>query len=159
MFDWKSLKETSLSCRQAIAGLLRGESERADIIPPTWNNNLHWHAGHLVTTPHLLTYGVLGEPIRIPTDYRKWFAKGTSPAAWGDDPVPPFESLVAQLVDVVPTIFEELETRADERFARAYTTSLGIELRTPAESLLFSMIHDGIHIGMIQTLKRGLNAM
>jgi len=159
MIDWKTLKEQTMGARRAIAGLLSDETHRAHLQAPTWKNNLHWHAGHLVTTPHLLTYGVMGEPIVIPEDYRRWFAKGTSPATWGNDPVPSFESLVEQVVVVVPGVFDAFEERADVPLPQPYATSLGVILRTPAEALNFSLVHDGIHIGMIQAFKRGLNAM
>jgi hypothetical protein len=159
MIDWSILREQTLGFRRAIAGMLEGEGRRAGIRPPTWNNNLHWHAGHLITTPRILTYGLMGEPIGVPEEYRKWFAKGSSPADWGDDPVPSFEELAGRLVDVIPPLFDAFEARADEPFPRPYPTSVGVLLRTPAEALSFSLAHDGTHMGMIQALRRGLNGI
>lgn len=159
MSDWTILKARMVATRDSLAGLLAGEARRADVIPPTWNNNLHWHVGHLVTSPYILTHGLFGEPLPLPPEYRKWFARGTSPREWGDAPIPSYDLLLTRLTDVVPTLFADLEARADDPFPDPYTTSLGIRLVTPRDALSFSLIHDGIHLGMIQALKRGLDAM
>lgn len=160
MADWEQLLEFTMGFRRAIVGMLEGEADRADILPPTWNNNLHWHAGHLVTTPRLLTLGLLGEPLGIPETYRRWFAKGTSPADWAEaDAVPSFDELVPVILDQTPALFEQLRPIADKPLANPYTTSVGVTLRTPAEALRFSLVHDGTHMGMIQALRRGLNGM
>jgi hypothetical protein len=159
MIDWPRLKYQAMEYRRAIVEALAGESARADLIPPTWNNNLRWHAGHLVTTPHLLTYALMGEPLGIPAEYRRWFAKGTSPSVWEGEPVPNLETLVEELVQPLEAIFDDFEDRHDTPYPRPYRTSMGIQLSTPAESLLLNVTHDGLHLGMIQALKRGLNGM
>ncbi len=160
MSDWEQLLDYTMGFRRAITGMLDGEAERADTIPATWNNNLHWHAGHLVTTPRVLTLGLLGEPLGIPDPYRKWFAKGSSPSDWADaEGLPGFEDLVPVIVDQTPALFEQLRPIADRPFPNPYTTSVGVTLRTPADALRFSLVHDGTHMGMIQALRRGLNGM
>jgi hypothetical protein len=159
MIDWNTLRDQTLAYRRSIAELLKQEVDRADIRPPTWNNTLHWHAGHLVLTPHTLTYAMLNEPLPLPESYRGWFAKGTGPTGWGNDAVPDFEMLVGQIVAVVPPIFENLQSRAEEPFPAPYATSVGIVLRTPAQALNFSMAHDAMHLGMIQALRRALDGM
>jgi hypothetical protein len=160
MIDWKAIKDQTMGFRTAIVGLLSTESERADIRPPTWNNTLHWHAGHLVTTPRLLTLGLLQEPLDIPADYRRWFAKGTSPKDWtANDAIPSFESLLDVIIERTPVLFDALEDRAETPFTTPYQTSVGILLRNPMEALTFSLVHDGTHMGMIMALKRGLDGM
>jgi hypothetical protein len=158
MSDWTVLKNRMVATRDSLADLLAGEAHRGDVIPPTWNNNLRWHVGHLVTSPYILTHGLFGEPLPLPSEYRKWFARGTSPREWGDAPVPRYEVLLAQLTEAVPALFSAFEDRATEPFPKPYTTSLGIELVTPEDALSFSLIHDGLHYGMIQALKRALDA-
>jgi hypothetical protein len=159
MQSWGSLRERSVTFRAALAELVAGEAHRADIIPPTWNNNLRWHVGHLVTSPHILTHGLMGEPLPLPAEFRGLFARGTGPRGWGDAPIPSFESLVTRMTGVIPELFDAFESRAKDAFPKPYTTSVGIVLRTPVDALEFSMVHDGIHYGMIEALRRGLNAM
>ena len=159
MIPWTTLKELATGYRRVIRGALDPEVARAGTIPPTWRNHLHWHAGHLVTAPHLLTLGLAGEPLGIPDEYRKWFAKGTSPAEWNDDPVPEFERLLPELEACIPRLYEEFTGREDVPYARPYQTSVGVTLHTPAEAFAFLVGHDGIHLGLILALKRGLDAL
>jgi hypothetical protein len=159
MTSFDVLQEQTLAFRRAIVRMLEEQSHRADIKPPTWNNTLHWHAGHLITTPRVLTYGLMGEPLGVPKEYRAWFAKGTSPDGWGDAPIPSYSELVSSIVDLTVPVLDEWRVRGDEPFPEPYPTSVGAVLRTPAQALSFSLAHDGTHMGMIQALIRGLNGM
>lgn len=145
--------------RGTLTRFLQGiDAEQAEVMPPTWKNNARWHAGHLIVTPRLVTYGVMGKPLGVPEEYRKWFAKGTSPADWGSDDVPTYADLVADVLPSVERLFAELAESVDTPFEKAYTTSVGVVLATPAESLNFSLVHDGMHLGMLLALKRALNS-
>jgi len=157
LIPWTTLSELATGYRAAIHGALASEADRAGTIPPGWRNHLHWHAGHLVTAPHLLTRGLAGEPLGIPAEYRKWFAKGTSPADWNGDPVPGFEALLPELEACIPRLYQEFTGREDVPYARPYETSLGVVLHTPAEAFAFMVGHDGIHLGLILALKRALD--
>lgn len=157
--DWNTLKLQTIGFRRRIAELLEPEADRAHIIPPAWNNNLHWHAGHLVVTPHLLTSDNMGEPIGVPEEYRRWFAKGSSPRSWAGEDIPPFSSLVKQLESTAVELFDAFRDRAGEEFPEPFRTSTGVTLHTPADALLFSLAHDGFHLGSILALLRALNAM
>jgi hypothetical protein len=155
-----TLIDQTLSMRQMIVKLLKSiPLEQASSIPPTWHNNAHWHAGHLIVTPALITHGIAKEPLGVPEEYRTWFAKGSSPAGWGQDAVPAYTDLCDDLVPSSGRLFESLRGRLDEPFLEPYTTSVGVVLHTPAQALNFSMAHDGIHLGMLMALKRGLDAM
>lgn len=150
------LKEQTTAYRAAIAKLLESMAPNADRIPAGWNNNARWHAGHLITTPRLLTLGLMKEDIGVPAEYRTWFAKGSSPANWAGQPVPSFEALVGQVVATTEEVFQKMEGRMDAAFPAPYTTSVGVVLTNPGEALTFSLGHDGIHLGMLLSLRRAL---
>lgn len=158
MISLDTLTDQTLGVRQMIVKLLKSiPIEHADIIPPTWHNNARWHAGHLLITPYLVTYGVMKEPIPLPDDYRRWFAKGTGPADWTDaDKVPSFIDLVDDIVPLSGRLFDELRDRIETPFIEPYATSVGIVLKSPADALNFSLAHDGIHLGSLLALKRAL---
>lgn len=157
MIDFRQLAEQTGVVRAAVAGVLRSMDGRADVIPPGWKNNARWHAGHLVLVPRLLSLGLSGRPLGVADDYRRWFAKDTGPASWApDDAVPSFEYLVDELAATTGELFAAFESREDEPFATPYLTLIGATLRTPAEGLSFSMVHDGIHLGMLLALRRDL---
>lgn len=158
MIKLDTLIEQTLGTRQMIVKLLKSiPTEQADVIPPTWKNNARWHAGHLIVTPALLTVGLLREPLGVPEEFRGWFAKGSDPSSWGDASVlPSFADLVDDISPMSGRLFEAVKARADEPFLEPYVTSVGIKLHTPAEALNFSMMHDGIHLGMLLALRRAL---
>ncbi|MDK2971634.1 MAG: hypothetical protein PWP23_1389 [Candidatus Sumerlaeota bacterium] len=156
MPELSTVKEQTLLLRRMIGNIAAEHAERADHIPPTWKNNLRWHVGHLVTTPRLLVFGLLGEPLGMSEDYRHWFAKGSSPAAWEDDVIPPLDQLIEEMTAGTEAVFEAVAGRENTRFAQPYTTSLGAVLSTPAEALMFSQAHDGIHLGLVLALRRAL---
>lgn len=150
--------EQTMAVRAMILKQAREIESRADERPPTWNNNLRWHIGHLVVTPRLLTFGLMDKPLGVPADYRTWFAKGTSPAGWQGADVPPIGQLLDEMIGLQDELFREVTPHELEPFSTPYQTSLGAVLRTPGESLTFSQTHDGIHLGMIFALKRALAA-
>ncbi len=156
MLTYATLKDQTVTLRGTLIRLLESEADKADRIPNGWKNNLRWHAGHMVVTPRLLTFGLMGEPLGVPDEYRKWFGKGSSPFEWGDATIPSFEQLVTEIKERTEPLFDTFESRQDEAFPKPYETSAGVTLTTPAEALNFSLAHDGIHIGLILALKRAL---
>ena len=159
MISLDTLIDQTLGTRQMIVKLLKSiPVEQADTIPPTWKNSARWHAGHLLVTPCLLTYGVMKEPLPVPQDYRKWFGKGSDPTQWSDaDAVPSFADLVDDIVPLSGRLFDALKDNIAEPYIEPYTTSVGIELKSPVEALNFSMVHDGIHLGLLLALSRALH--
>src|SRR4249920_2544294 len=99
----------TLAIRTTAERFLRAiPREKADIIPPTWKNNVRWHVGHLIVVPQMLTYGLLREPLKVPAEFKTWFAKGTSPREWGSDAVPGYEELVNQFLPATEALFADL---------------------------------------------------
>lgn len=158
MISLDTLTDQTLGTRQAIVKLLKSiPIEQTDTVPPTWHNSARWHAGHLLITPCLLTYGILQEPLPVPEEYRQWFAKGTCPKDWANpEAVPGFVDLVDEIVPLSGRLFDDLRPRMDTPFIEPYTTSVGVVLKSPAEALNFSLMHDGIHLGMLLALARAL---
>lgn len=157
MITFDTLLSQTLSIRQRATDLLRSiPTEQADVVPPTWKNNARWHAGHMIVTPRLLTYNLMGKPLGVPDEYRKWFAKGSGPEAWNGEPVPGYEELISQLIPASEKLFGDLKDQLATPFAQPYKTSAGTVLNSLAESLNFSLMHDGIHVGMLLALRRNL---
>ena len=156
MISYADLTSQTLAVRTKMAGFARANAAHADRIPAGWNNNLRWHIGHLVVTPQRLTYGVMGEAVRVPEAYNGWFMKGTGPRDWGNAPVPPLEQLIEEMTAESEKLFADMEPRLRLPYKQPYETSVGIVLHNPADSLLMSYMHDGIHLGMLLALGRAL---
>lgn len=160
MTNADTLLEFTTALRTALANRLRAvPAEQLDATPPGWSSTLRWQVGHLVVTPRRLTFLLLNEPLGLPEDYNRWFAKDTSPANWGNDPVPPAEQLLDEMVSDIREVVEQMRPRWDEPFPKPYTTSTGAVLRTPGESLWFSLVHDGIHLGLMRGSLRALGLL
>lgn len=155
----ETLMEDTRVIRARVADLARACEAQADVVPPTWNNNMRWQVGHLVVTPRLLVFGLAGKDLGVPGEYRGWFAKGSGPAAWEGAPVPPLGDLLREMTDGMEPVFEEVRANGGVAFAEPYQTSAGAVLRSPRESLLFSLVHDGIHLGSALALRRALAAV
>jgi hypothetical protein len=156
MKAFDTLAESTRLHRLAIVEILRSLKGREDEIPAGWSNNARWHAGHLVLTPQLLTLRLLGDPLRVPVAYRDWFAKGTSPANWGNNPVPSYDDLVEQVVPATVELLQSLRSRLDDPYTEPYVTSVGARLTCPLDGLTLSLAHDGIHMGLLLALRRAL---
>ncbi|MFH0793648.1 MAG: DinB family protein [bacterium] len=157
MSFFDTLRDQMLKTREMTVNLLKGiGDERADEMPPTWKNNARWHTGHLVITPRLLTFGLMKEELGVPQEYRKWFAKGSSPKDWAGDTIPSYSELIEAIVPTSETLFENFCERFEAPFPESYTTPVGVVLKTPAEALNRSLTHDGIHLGLLLALRRGL---
>jgi hypothetical protein len=150
--------QQTLTFRTKVGELLLSipEEDRTRI-PSGWNNHALWHAGHLLTTPRLLTLGLAGRELGMPSHWRKLFSKDSAPATWPDNPsIPSYGEMVGALGSTISEIVETLGPAISEPFANPYVTSTGVVLHSPAESLPFSFCHDGIHLGLILALRRAL---
>jgi hypothetical protein len=157
VISFDNVREQTLTLRRTLVKKMQTLADKADVIPPGWNNNLRWHAGHLVVTPRNLTHGIAGEPLGVPAEYRIWFGKGSSPREWGNAPIPSYAQLLDEMVSQAEAHFAVLAKRdLTVPFANAYPTTPGIVLETPAQALVFSFMHDGIHLGMVLALARAL---
>ncbi|MBX7244005.1 MAG: DinB family protein [Candidatus Sumerlaeaceae bacterium] len=152
--------DQTLIFRKRIADIFSSVSEAdADVIPPGWSNNARWHAGHLVVVPRMLMLALQGKPIGLPDTYKTLFAKDTSPANWAGLAVPPYKQLVGELTSEMEKLIGEIKPDLLTPFPKPYTTSATVVLHSPAEALNFSLVHDGIHVGLMFALKRSLAAM
>jgi hypothetical protein len=142
MIDWHNLREMTLTLRRSIADALMEFEDRADVIPPGWNNNLRWHAGHLAIVPRSLTRGLFGRPIGVSDEWVQWFRKGSAPTEWDPASIPPLADLTRDLVDVIPELFDEFESHQEEPFPKPYKTSTGVVLASPGDALTFNIAHD-----------------
>jgi hypothetical protein len=158
MISYDQLREQTLLLRRQIARLLGDLQPHADTMPRGWRNHPWWHVGHLVTTPRLITLGLMGEDIGLPAGYRALFAKGSTPADWAtaSAEIPSYAHLLAEMLTATEELFDMLADRQDVPYPQPYATSTGVVLATPAEGLNFSLAHDGIHLGLLMAMARAL---
>ena len=123
------------------------------VVPGGRDDNVLWNVGHLLCSLSRLTYVFSGQPLPIPERYLELFGKGTSATNWTESPDPAevlerFKALPAQIeADYLAGNFKEYKplqiTPADT-------------IGSVEEAVAFHCFHEGLHIGMIITLKEVL---
>jgi hypothetical protein len=124
------------------------EEGLADVQPKGFNNTIHWHIGHVLTTAEVLIFGFPKKSSHLPANYMELFAKGTKPADWEGD-VPSISILISQLKEQL------------SRMKEIPVESLNVELKEPflgqktyGELVNFALFHENLHLGHIQAMKR-----
>lgn len=120
------------------------------VIPEGRDDNVIWNAGHLLCSLSRLTYVFSGYPLPIPEEYLKRFGKGTNALQWQDTPdvgevLDRFKSMPAQIeADYLAGKFKEY---------KSLQITKGDMIDSVEEAVAFHCFHEGLHIGMIITLK------
>jgi hypothetical protein len=119
-----------------------------DVQPEGFNNTIHWHIGHVLTTAESLIFGFPKNTSYLPANYMELFARGTKPAEWEED-VPSISVLTSQLKEQL------------SRMKEIPVESLSVELKEPflgqqtfGELVNFALFHENLHLGHIQAMKR-----
>ncbi len=141
--------------RQARENLLKLVNamtpDQLNLVPPGCSNNLVWNAGHVIATSELLTYGLGGYPLPSGMEFINRYRKGTRPEERADR-------------EAIDYIREELlagHSRMVEDFGKLdwtrykpYTTSFGASFSTIGEAVTFNNLHEAMHLGTMQVLRR-----
>ncbi|MDQ0999818.1 hypothetical protein QFZ28_000218 [Neobacillus niacini] len=131
-----------------IKNVVAIDKDVIDVQPKGFNNNIHWHVGHVLTATESLLFGFPKSSTNLPVSYMELFARGTKPADWQGD-VPSVAVLVSQLKDQL------------NRMKEIPVESLSVKLKEPflgqetfGELVNFVLLHENLHLGHIQAMKR-----
>lgn len=146
------LFETALFTRKALLKILEGMTEEQMFkIPETHRNSVFWNVAHLLVTPQLIVYKLSGLPTNLDKDFVERYQKGSVPTSQISH-----EDLAFVRDNLVP-YFEQIRKDFEGGLFQDYNpyrTSTGIELASVEEALKFSTFHDGIHLGVVLSLKK-----
>ena len=144
--------EEALFTRQTLMKFLESFSvEELNRVPPQFNNSIFWNIAHLLVTPQLICYRRSGLDLQIDEALVKKYAKGTKPD--GEAEVNEIDIVKRHLVSSAQRIEKDYKDGLFQNY-EPYMTSTGIELTTIEDALRFSTFHDGIHLGVILSLKK-----
>lgn len=121
--------------------------------PEGFNNTIFWNIKHIVVTQQLLTYGLSNLPLLITESETEDFRKGSKPKV--DASNHDVELLKKQLFSTIEQTKKDYRSGFFKTFT-PYTVSTKSPLTTVEEALQFINFHDGIHLGYIMALKKGL---
>jgi len=153
--DWEVFNMSELLFKQfeltrgkfleAIEGI---EESVLDVQPAGFNNTIHWHIGHVLTSTEQFLFGFPHQSKNLPENYIGLFGYGTKPADWSGQ-VPTLEELIQQLKEQLTRLIEfpaeRLEVKLDEPF---------LGLHTVGELANLSLFHEAHHLGQIHAMKR-----
>ncbi|MDR7209593.1 DinB family protein [Flavobacterium piscis] len=148
----KSAFEVQKTSRNIILKILENHSlEQLNKIPEGYNNNIIWNIGHIIASQQALVYKLSGLSTMVSDEFMNKYKKGTKP-----------EDIVSQTeIDEIKTLLEVTFLQTAEDFIHniftnytKYTTSMGITLRNVEEAINFNNYHEGIHTGIIMSIRK-----
>ncbi len=144
--------ETANFTRKALRDLLDDLSyEQLTKIPKKFNNSIFWNIAHILVTQQLLVYEFSGLLKTIDDKIIEKFRKGSK--ATTDISLEEIEYVKNQLIPVMEKTQGDYNNGIFKKYT-AYHTSVNISLHNIDDALKFNAFHDGIHLGIVLSLKK-----
>ncbi|MEO7977536.1 DinB family protein [Flavobacterium sp.] len=147
-----SVFDVHKTSREILLKVLDNHSlEQLNKIPEGFSNNLIWNIAHCISAQQSLVYKLSGVPSKVSEEFIAKYRKGTKP-----------EGNVSQAeADEIRTLllatFHQAEKDYSDKIFLNYTeyiTSMGFTLRNVEEALSFNNYHEGIHTGIIMSIRK-----
>ncbi|MBT2643223.1 DinB family protein [Bacillus sp. ISL-41] len=142
---FKQFELTRGSFLKTIEGIT---AEQASVQPEGFNNNIHWHIGHVLTVTEQFMMGFPKKSSHLPASYIELFGNGTRPSEWTGD-VPSVDVLRDQLKAQLGRIKEVPVSMLDEKLKKPF---LGLE--TFGELTNMALFHEAYHLGQIHAMRK-----
>lgn len=144
--------QTTKSHRKILLSFLEGLTpEQLFLIPKGFKNNIIWNIGHILITEQMLTYGLSNLEIPVDNKFVKMYAKGTIPS--GKVSKEEINAIKSELLNAIKQTKTDLENGVFKSYNK-YETSINVTLNNVEEALQFNLFHEGIHLGVILSLKK-----
>jgi hypothetical protein len=145
---------------RAIRGAFRRTTddlteEQLLFIPAGFRNNILWHLGHVVVTQQNLHYSLSGLPVQVLPELINNFRSSTSPESWTS--TPDIEEVRQLLIDLPEKLAADYEAGMFKEY-KGFTSRTGIELKNIEDAVAFEIFHEGMHLGIVQTYRKMLEA-
>lgn len=125
--------------------------DQLQIIPKGFKNSIFWNVAHCLVVQQILHYKFSGLDLLITNDWVENYKKGTHPRFLiSDDEV---EYVKLKLLTDVDQLEQDYEDGKFENY-NEFTTALGIVLNNIKDAINYNNVHEGIHYGIIKTMKK-----
>lgn len=145
----KFVRQLNINLAKAV------DQETSLVILEGHNNHILWNLGHIYVVLEKFTFGWLGEETNRLDEFLPYFGNGSDPKKW-DRPMPSLNEWIDLLEDQMVRIERQLSTRTKETFKTPYVTSSGFQLDTLEELMSFALYHEGMHLGIMKSMKSRL---
>jgi hypothetical protein len=140
--------------RQNLLNVLEPVTEeQARIIPPQFNNNILWNAGHTLLTVENFLFSDTGRNSALPPNYKELFSRGTKPEDWTGD-VPALRKIITELTEQRNRVRIAFAEKLDEPITAQYPFQVEPPPAAVGDILSFAVYHEGTHTGSIRALKK-----
>jgi len=148
----EKLFETAIFTRKAMLNILNELNEdQFNKVPNGHKNSVFWNVAHVMVTQQLLLYGLSGLPLQVDESFVKRYAKGTvAPSVVSKEDI---DLVKGNLVELCIQAQRDFDKGLFETY-KPYMTSAEIELKSIEDGIKFSAYHDGIHLGVVLSLKK-----
>ena len=125
--------------------------EQLNIIPAGMSNNLIWNLGHVVVSQQKLVYALSGLPMLIPDSLFEKYQNGSRPD--GKTTQAEVDEIKKLLSEMVEKTKADFEVGIFKEF-HPYQSKTGFHLGTWKEAMEFNNYHEGIHLGIMMSIKK-----
>jgi len=151
-FSTDALIRNMRAMRNYSHQLLEGlTTAQLTVVPQGAANSILWNIGHVCTDQVNMLYAPAGLPSPLPDDFHTWFDPGTSPSDWTKQP--DLALVFAASRELTTTVVRDFEGRKFRDFT-PYSLAEGYSIDSIEEAIAYHTIHEGMHIGVILTLRR-----
>lgn len=130
--------------------------EQSDVIPDGFSNSLRWNFGHILVSQEQSMFSLgLNQSGKIPTKILDSFKRGTSPKDWTVTPLT-LSEIREQLQEQKERIKSTFSGRLGDPAANVFDLGQKRKLKTLGDLFVGSLWHEGVHQGVIDSIKRTL---
>jgi hypothetical protein len=137
-----------------LEGIKDLTTEQLNRIPEGYNNNIIWNLGHMVAAQQGICYKRAGVAAHISEEFWEQFRSGSKPERLIS------EAEIAGIKELLHSTMDHLKTDYDNNIFTGYTawnTRYDVEIKSIDEALRFVPFHEGLHSGVINTMKKLVN--
>ena len=127
--------------------------EQLNTIPQGMSNNLIWNIGHVIVSQQKLVYALSGLPMHISDSLFEKYQNGSRPD--GKTTQAEVDEIKKLLSEMVEKTKSDFESGIFKEF-HPYQTKTGFYLETLKEAVEFNNYHEGIHLGIMMSIKKFL---
>jgi len=150
--NMSSVFKVQKTIREILLKILDNHSlEQLNKIPAGFSNNLIWNVAHCISAQQVLVYKLSGLPILVSDEFIDKYKKGTKPE--GDVS----QAEVDEIRGLLFSTLDKTEKDVNDGIFLNYTTyltSMGFELTNVQDALDFVNYHEGIHTGIIMSIRK-----
>ncbi|WP_338356095.1 DinB family protein [Yeosuana marina] len=123
-------------------------------IPEGSNNNIIWNIGHILVTQQLLAYKLSGLPMMVSDTLIAKYMKDTKPEGFINQQE--VDEIKELLFSTIEKTKEDFNNGLFKNFKEYTVSTTGNTLTTIDEAFQFILFHEGMHLGYVMALLRGV---